>query len=454
MREQVGGRSSERTLLTLLALASAVYLGRVRAAQPPILSYQEARAELHQVSDALKAGEAEVSRATEEARAARLLGFPDLSSNTTELFGEKSGTLSGTPLGNLSFSDNFRGPRSSIDSTWSIYSGGSITATQRALAAGARAASADLTHTQEDLDVLLAQAYFGLELAVNVERTRRAVLDQADRQLNRALEFEQHGLIPKVERLSAQVARDQAAREQVAATHDREIAEASLRRLLHRPEVVGTSTPLFVSSRPLQPLDDWLTQAQRGSPALEALGARRDAAEQGVAVAESLWKPKIFAFGSYSLIRKYQTPIEPDWIAGVGVNVTLFAHEDRANKVAAARAEVRAAQSLHDAASTTIATEVEASFRRVGQAREQFQLLDSTIALAAESLRLREKGFEEGQATSIDVNEARSALAAAQTERAVAAFDYDISLAQLLQAAGQGSALPDYIRQADIQLPP
>jgi len=440
-------------VLALFPIACVVYLECARAAEPSVLTYEEARTELHDVSDALKASEAALSRSTEESRAARLLGFPDLSVNATEVFGEKTGTIAAPSLGNLPVDYNFRGPRSSINSTWAIYSGGSIKATQRALAAGARAANADLAHTEEDLDVLLAQAYFGLELAQNVERTRDSLLEQADRQLNRAVEFERHGIIPKVERLSAQVSRDQVAREQVAAVRDREIAQASLRRLLHRSEVVGASTPLFVSSRPLQPLEQWLAMAQGGSPTLAALDARRDQAEQGIAVAESLWKPKVFAFGSYSTIRKYQTPIEPDWIAGVGVTITLFAHEDRSHKVAAARAALREAQSLKDAASTTLATAVEASFRKVAQAREQFQLLDSTTALAEENLRLREKGFGEGQATSIDVNEARSALAGSLTERALAAYDYDIALAQLLHAAGQGNALPDYIRQADIQLP-
>ena len=447
-------RPSARTVLALLPIAWLAGLDLGRAAEPPTLSYEEARTELHQVSDALKASGAALNQSTEEARAARWLGFPDLSANVTQLYGEKSGTIDGTPLGNIPFSYNLRGPRSSIDSTWTIYSGGNISATRRALAAATRAASADLTSTEEDLDVLLAQAYFGLELAVNVERTRGSMLEQADRQVNRALEFERHGLIPKVERLSAQVSRDEAAREEVSSERDRQIAEASLRRLLHRSAPLRTSTPLFVSTRPLQPLSEWLAMAQRGSSTLAALGAHRDEAQQGVAVAESLWKPKIFAFGSYSLIHKYQTVIEPDWIAGVGVTVTLFAHEDRANKVAAARAGLSEAQALHDAASTAIATAVETNFRKVEQAREQFELLDSTLALAQENLRLREKGFEEGQATSIDVNEARTALAGSETERAVAAYDYDIALAQLLQAAGQARALPEYIQRSDIMLPP
>ena len=137
----------------------------------------------------------------------------------------------------------------------------------------------------------------------------------------------------------------------------------------------------------------------------------------------------------------------------MGINFKLISHEDRASQVSAARASLREIQSLEGAANTTIATGVEAMYRKVEQAREQFRLLDSAIALSEENLRLRERGFEEGQATSLDVNEARNALARSQTARAVAAYDFVIGLAQLLQAAGQAHALPEFIQQADIRLP-
>jgi outer membrane protein TolC len=435
-----------------LALLAGALAADARAAEPPVLSYEDARNALHEVSDIKKASEASVSRSRDEAQAARSLGLPDLFVNTTEVFGEKTGSI-GTPLGNISFSDNLRGPRSSINSTWSIYSGGRISATQKALSAGADVARAELTRTEEDLDVVLAREYFGLELAANVERTRRAVLEQADRQLERAIGFEKQGLIPRVERLSAQVERDEAAREQVSALRDRQIAEASLRRLLHRDTPVATGTPLFISTQPLKPLAEWLRLAEGANPTLAALRARRAQAEQGIAVAESLWRPQVFAFGSYNMIRKYQSLVEPDWIAGVGVNVTLFAHEDRASKVHGAKETLHEVQSLEDAADRGIATEVEAAYRKVEQAREQFKLLDSTIALAQESLRLRERGFGEGQATTLDVNDARNALARSQTARAVAAYDYVIALTQLLQAAGQAQSMPDLIQQAEVRLP-
>ncbi|HUO72962.1 MAG TPA: TolC family protein [Solirubrobacteraceae bacterium] len=435
----------------LLGLALHLKAGAV---EPTALSWDEARSTLQEVSDSRHAGEAAVDRSRSEARVADALGLPDLSVDAIQVFGIKDGTIPGTPLGDISFRDNFKGPRSSVNTTWSIYSGGRITATQKALAAGVEAARAELSHTDEDLDVVLARLYFGLELAANVERTRSSVLEQANRQLDRALRFEQQGLIARVERLTAQVARDEAAREQVRAQRDREIAEANLRRLLHRDGPMTTRTPLFVCNAPLKPLADWLQLAEHGNPTLATLAARLGQAEQGVAVAESRWKPEIFAFGTYNMIRKYQTLIEPDWIAGVGVSFKLFSHEDRASQVSAARASVRQVESLQAAASTGIATEIESAYRKVDQAREQFKLLESSIALAEESQRLRVRGFEEGQATSLDVSEARDALARVQTARALAAYEFVIALAELLHAAGQTHTFTDFIQQADVRLPP
>ena len=443
-------RRSFRRACLILALLGADAAGIELAIAAP-LSYEDARAALQSVSDLHKSGEAGVDRNQYEARAADSLGLPEVSVSATQVFGSKTGSIPGTPLGTIDFHSNLNGPRSSINSTWSIYTGGRITATQRALAASVDQARAELTVTEEQLDLQLAQVYFGLELASNIERTRTSVLQQADRQLERAVRFEQQGIMAKVERLNAQVSRDEAARDLVRAQRDREIAQARLQRLLHRDVMAEPSTPLFVITNGLKPLPEWLSLAERQNPILAAFDAKREQAQQGIVIAESRWKPEVFAFGSYALIKHYQSLVEPNWIAGIGVNFTLFSREDRASKVSAAREGLRQVQTLEDETRNVIDTAVETSYRKVEQAREQFNLLDSTLALARENLRLRERGFDEGQATSLDVNDARNALAKSETARAVAAYDFVVALAQLLEASGQARALPQFVQQADIQ---
>jgi outer membrane protein TolC len=440
-----------RRACVILALLGADAAGIELALAAP-LSYEDARATLQSVSDLHKAGEAGVDKSDYDARAADSLGLPEVTVSATQEFGSKTGSIPKTPLGTIDFHANLNGPRSSVDSTWAIYTGGRITATQRALAAGVDQARAELTVTEEQLDLQLAQVYFGLELASNIERTRTSVLQQADRQLQRAVRFEQQGIMAKVERLNAQVSRDEAARDLVRAQRDREIAQARLQRLLHRDVVAEPSTPLFVITNGLKPLPEWLSVAERQNPILAAFDAKREQAQQGIVIAESRWKPEVFAFGSYALVKHYLSLVEPNWIAGIGVKFTLFSPEDRASKVSSARESLRQVQTLEDETRNVIDTAVETSYRKVEQAREQFNLLDSTLALARENLRLRERGFDEGQATSLDVNDARNALAKSETARATAAYDFVVALAQLLEASGQARALPQFVQQADIQL--
>ena len=434
---------------------TVIWLGVVKGAGVVVaapLSYEDARIALHTVSDLQQSGESGVRRNEYEARAADSLGLPDVFVNATQVAGIKTGSLQQTPLGTINFTDNLRGPRASINSTWSIYTGGRITATQRALAAGVDQAHAELTGAEEHLDLELTQVYFAVVLAANVEQTRSQQLQDADRHLQRARRFEERGVIAKVERLNAQVSRDEAARELVRAQSERKIAEARLQRLLHRDVTVEPSTPLFVVTNALKPLPDWLSAAERQNPILAAFDAKREQAQQGIAIAESRWKPEVFAFGSYALIKHYQTLIEPNWIAGIGINFTLFSREDRASKVSAAREALQQVQSLEAETRNTIDTAVETSYRKVEQAREQFELLDSALAAAQENLRLRERGFDEGQATSLDVNDARDAVARTETARAAAAYEFVVALAQLLEASGQAYAIAEYIQRADIQL--
>jgi outer membrane protein TolC len=84
-----------------------------------------------------------------------------------------------------------------------------------------------------------------------------------------------------------------------------------------------------------------------------------------------------------------------------------------------------------------LATLVEAKYREARKARDQFDTLHATLALADEHLRMRTRAFEEGAATSLEVVDARLAMARAQLERLVAAFDFDVALAELLDASGQ-----------------
>ncbi len=417
-------RSARVVSCVIFALAGF----RAMAVPSAVMTYDEARTALGQASEARKAGEYEVSRRANDSSAARTLGYPEVSIGAEEVWGIKTATLA-SPLGPIDINENFQGPRAAVSAKWSIYNGGRVQATQRSLAAAVDESNAQLENVDQRLDLELAQVYFGVSLAADVERTRRSVL------------------VPAVERLNAQVARDEAAREHVRAARDLEIAAMRLQRLLVSDQPVGVKTPLFVVTSDVGSLAHWLGLAERDSPILRGFAARKSQAEQGIVAAEARWKPEVYAYGTYNMIRHYQT-------AGLGASFTLFAREDRANQVSAAREALRAVESQDGEARNRILTAVEAAFRKVLQAREQFALLESSLAAARENLRLRERGFDEGQATSLDINEARNALARAETARSLAAYQFVVALSELLEASGQKQALSQFISKADVVLSP
>src|SRR5690349_449672 len=105
-------RSFRIAWLTVVLLAVIASTKVVRATS---LSYVDARNVLHSVSDLHKSAEAGVGVHVYQARAAESLGLPEVSVQATQIYGQKTGSLS-TPLGTLGVDLNFNGPRSSVDS--------------------------------------------------------------------------------------------------------------------------------------------------------------------------------------------------------------------------------------------------------------------------------------------------------------------------------------------------
>ncbi|MBK7657993.1 MAG: TolC family protein [Betaproteobacteria bacterium] len=443
-----------RRLPRLLAILLAG--GAIGAASPRALgddlSFEAARALLATRADTIKAAQANLQRQEFEVTAADRLGYPELMLNATQVYGRKKFDLSALPIGVDVYNYDFDGPRSSLLMTWPLYTGGKIDAVQKLREAELTGARAELAQTGERLDFQLVARYFGLRLANVVEGLRQSQLEQADRQLARSRRFETMGQVSAVERLSAQVSRDESARDLVKARRERESAEAALARMLREAGVPRPTSPLFVLTSPIEPLAVWLSEAEVRNPTLALIKSKGQAADQGIAVAKSDRMPQVFAFGQYNLITKHLTPIEPNWIAGIGVNLKLFGREDHAATIGAAQARKAQVDALEAEAVNAIRGSVETAWLRVGQAREQFQLFDSAVELGRENLRLRERAFEEGQSVTLDVNEARNSLTRAETGRAQVAYEFVVALGALLEASGQIGRFPEFMKRAEVRL--
>ena len=57
-------------------------------------------------------------------------------------------------------------------------------------------------------------------------------------------------------------------------------------------------------------------------------------------------------------------------------------------------------------------------------------------------------------ATSLDIVDAQLALSRVKIERLIAAYEFDVSLAKLLEASGQSEHFEEYLSRADVEVEP
>lgn len=442
-------------LLASLPLAAAAQ----STASAPALEWEQARQRLEQVSDALAAADAGVRNKQELQEATRLLRLPEITGEVRRLQFQKTLTL---PLGSLapvaeaygidsplSFTERDWRTRPVVTAVLPLYTGGLIPAAQRAAGAASAQASAERDAQRHSLTVQLAQAYFGQRLAEQAVDVRRDVRDGLNRHLSDAEKLEREGFATRAQRLQATVARDKAEREYQKTVNDLATLKAALATLLRSGGEVRPLSPLFVQRAPLEPVASFERVAQSQQPQIARLRALVTQAEQGVRVQQAKLKPTVFLFGQYDFRRRDEMLTDPDWAFGIGLKYTFLSPNSRPAQIAAARAQQEQAEAGLREAENQVALGVRKAWNELETARQQFVLLDSSIAQADENLRLQTLAFREGQATSLDVIDARLGLGGARVERAQAAYQYDIALAQLLEVSGQMDRFEEFRRRAD-----
>ena len=333
--------------------------------------------------------------------------------------------------------------KANISLTWPIYTGGRITATKRAAEARQDEAHEKLRITEYNLTSELTRRYFGLRLAEKVAAIRKQVLDSMYRHLQEAVTLEKTGVIARSERLHAEVSVAETERLHMRAIRDVSLARTALENILSSQEPVVPTTPLFIF-RALEPLSFFSEKAVSNNPILGQISAQRRQAHAGAQKEAGTFLPEFYLFGMRELYSPDLTVLDPEWAVGVGVNWTLFEGFSGSNRLKAARFVEKKVQFLEQKARRDIATLVEKRYQELMKALEQFDATAVSRNLAEEYVRVRQRAFEEGLATSLDVVDAQLSLSRVHVERLNAAFEFDVSLSELLEVCGMSDAITAY----------
>ncbi|MGL4542790.1 MAG: TolC family protein [Polymorphobacter sp.] len=470
------------------------------AAEPLRLSYADAQARFERASGALGAAAADVSASELEAASLNTLGRPVIGvsaqvieyqktlgldlTGTREAAGSAINSLLGSLPGQfppefgsivsqvtdkigaalpgvlgvipdtLRFQSRETVFRPTVTAALPLYTGGAIPAVKAGAQADVDAARAKAGLTRNLSDVRLAAAYFGVQLAEQLHVTAQTALTGLNQYLHDARAMERQGVLAHANVLMVEVARDAAARAVDRSARDQQIAAETLAQLVDVPGGVTVTTPLFVNRGALLPMQTYVAAALGENPLIQGAAAAQKLAGAGSAMARSRQLPQAYAFAEYSFNPTDAIPIDPDWIVGVGVRYTLLSGSDRGKALAAARMRERAAVDASREARTTVEIETRRSYAIVDNARRAYLLLDTNIVAANENLRVQQIAFREGESTVTALLDARTALSLAQSQRAAAAFEYDLALVALLAASNRGHEFASYVDAADRMIVP
>ena len=334
------------------------------------------------------------------------------------------------------------------DVTVPLWMGGKINAANRAARINEQTARSQGIQQRNALVSELVERYYGLALARQVVVVRQQVVDGVRKHLEDAAALEAQGMISRSEKLYVEFKMSEAERDLQNAQSQVETIAAALNSTIGQTDDYQPVTAMFRLER-IEPLDHFRTLAAERNPLLDQVDQKRRLAYEGVRAQRSSFLPQVVAMGGMSFYDYQVSKVLPRWAVGVGVNFKLFDGLNRDYKYSAAKQTVRRVEALQDKAGNDISVLVEKLYNQMENYRTQMASIEASLAFAEEYLKTKNAAFLEGMSSSTDLIDAELNLAKVKTERIEAAYRYDVSLAQLLEAAGISDEFTAYMRRQD-----
>lgn len=322
-----------------------------------------------------------------------------------------------------------------------VYTGGIIKNTKEVANFNAERGKINTQQIQDTQRFEIIQAYFNAQLQKQLLESAHFNFQAMQKHYHNALRLEQQGFLSKGQRMQFEVARNTAQRMYHNTETVYKSSLFSLNNLLQTMDVTDLSTPLFVNTTQTLSLNNLLKTFPEQSALIQKLQKDTQIAGANVKLQQAAKKPKVFAFGEYTLDDKQ------DWIVGVAASYNLFSGIDKSKNIKAAELQHQAAQLLTARSKQEIENIIYASYSEAVTAQQSDSLLQNSIKAAKENLRIQELSFKEDMGTATQVIDAQNELNIIKAETALNAYKYVMSLATLLQSHGSIQQFQSYLIQ-------
>jgi outer membrane protein len=328
-----------------------------------------------------------------------------------------------------------------------LYAAGKIGAGIRIAREYAGSAEANAREERQTIALAIEEAYYDAALAKEMAQIAESSGRLMDEQLERATLLKKAGNASDLDLLRVQVERENLQPEITAAQNARDVATLNLLRLVNLPAESDIEFDDVLTTDAFRPVDGGavagiVNGAVERRPAVAAAEHLVNIREQQVKIERADSLPTV---GATVAIGEQAQPsnffpgsgdFNDNWSVGVGVRIPIFDGGRR-------KAEVKAAQEVRKQAELQLAQlreavtlEVEQQRRELQRASEQIGARTSAVQQARRAYELTELSQRAGNATQLDLTNARTQLRQAIGNEAVAVHDYHLALARLERAAG------------------
>ncbi|MDY7229512.1 TolC family protein [Hyalangium rubrum] len=285
-----------------------------------------------------------------------------------------------------------------------------------------------------------AQLYFGaagLQQAISVQERLLAVNVAREKDVTVGYEA---GAQPKVALLRAQIDRGRAEQDLVRARNSYLSMVQSLATLMNEPadfDVVVPEEPVLPSGI------EELEKAALQRPDVAAAQRNLDLAESGRTATKWKYAPNLGLSAVYRWANVGGfTGENTNWAITLGLNWTIWDGGLREAELRESSAKVAEAEASARAAENKARDEVRRGLLELASARANRIKAEEQLRLAREGQRLVDVSFKAGSATYLEVTDANTALAAAETGFVGETLNASLAALRVLKAAGQFAPPP------------
>ncbi|AQQ72209.1 Outer membrane efflux protein BepC precursor [Limihaloglobus sulfuriphilus] len=326
-----------------------------------------------------------------------------------------------------------------LSAQWLLFDSGRRRAQLASAKANANASKYELETVEQDITLMVQQAYYSLLSAYEALKIARENQTRAQDHLSLAQQRKDVGVAVEADVLRMRVEVAERRLSVVRAENLVRIGKGNLNTAMGLPpelelEIVD-ALPRIIPPETVD-LNESFKSAMMQRSELKAALHRITGSQSDVAAAKSDFGPVLRAIGSYGLRDSEFWPHDKDWSAGIGVELPLFTGFERSSQLNRLRRELAREEALIRRLIITIRQEIWTSYSHFTEAFEEMKASQTLVKDARESMRLARERYQVGKSTATDLLDSQTALSRAESVLVEAQWNYHIAKAAFERSKG------------------